>query len=166
MQTQIIARRLRPAIGRTLLANDRLGPDVSVTAILMVVSVAWKPPLPRHVRARRGIAESGHTKPFWLETGPRARLRSVRSRLHARFLENHYRLAALGDVGATVFQRLLLLGDRRTPKAKLFGIAGHAKYSVFGALVSVGIAAGIAFNKAGTTIWTNHSAVHEGSRPQ
>jgi len=87
-------------------------------------------------------------------------------RITLGFLENHYRLAALGDVGATVVQRLQLLGDGRTPKAKLFGVAGHAKHAVFRALIPGGVASGIALSKKGATIWTNHGAVHGLSRPQ
>ena len=83
-----------------------------------------------------------------------------------RSLEHYDRLAALGDVGATVLQRLQLLSDGRAPKAKLFRFMGHAEYAVFRALIPVGIATGIALGKQSTAIWTYHEAGHGVTRPQ
>jgi len=74
--------------------------------------------------------------------------------------EDDYRLAALGDVGASVFERFALRGYGRTPKAKLFGIQGHAKYAVFRASIPLGVATRIALSEQSTAIWTNHSTLH------
>ena len=81
-------------------------------------------------------------------------------------LEDDYRLTALVDVGATILERLELLGYRRAPKAKLFRATGHAKYAVFRALIPIGVATGIALGKDRTAIWTIHIAVHGPSRRQ
>ena len=62
------------------------------------------------------------------------------------FLEHHDRFAALGDVGAAVFERLQLLSDGRAPKAEFFRLVGHSEDAVLRALIPVGVATRIALN--------------------
>lgn len=75
-----------------------------------------------------------------------------------RISENHHWLGAFGHVGAAIFERKHLLGQRRAPKAEFFGGAAHAEYAVLRTLIPGRTATRFAVDKASIAIWTIHGA--------